>query len=32
MIEMVQAEGGVHPVEPEFLQAVTELCKKHGLR
>lgn len=31
MIEMVQAEGGVHPVEPEFLQAVTGLCKKHGL-
>lgn len=31
MIEMVQAEGGVHPVEPEFLQAVTELCKQHGL-
>jgi len=31
MIEMVQAEGGVHPVEPEFLQAVTKLCKRHGL-
>lgn len=31
MIEMVQAEGGVHPVEPEFLKAVTELCKQHGL-
>lgn len=31
MIEMVQAEGGVHPVEPEFLQAVTKLCKQHGL-
>jgi len=31
MIEMVQAEGGVHPVEPEFLQAATKLCKQHGL-
>ncbi|GAB6927523.1 acetylornithine transaminase [Paenibacillus sp. JCM 10914] len=31
MIEMVQAEGGVHPVEPDFIQAVVALCKKHGL-
>ncbi|MUG68104.1 acetylornithine transaminase [Paenibacillus campinasensis] len=31
MLEMVLAEGGVHPVEPEFLKAVSELCKQHGL-
>nr|WP_246168357.1 acetylornithine transaminase [Paenibacillus antarcticus] len=31
MIEMVLAEGGVHPVEPEFLKAVAELCKQEGL-
>ncbi|NMO96652.1 acetylornithine transaminase [Paenibacillus lemnae] len=31
MIEMVQAEGGVYPVEPEFVEAVSELCRQHGL-
>ncbi|KQY92115.1 acetylornithine aminotransferase [Paenibacillus sp. Root52] len=31
MLEMVQAEGGVHPVKPEFLQFVQQLCEKHGL-
>ncbi|MCG7379589.1 acetylornithine transaminase [Paenibacillus sp. ACRSA] len=31
MLEMVQAEGGVHPVKPEFLQFVKQLCEKHGL-
>lgn len=31
MLEMVQAEGGVHPVDPAFLQTVVELCDKHGL-
>lgn len=31
MIEMVQAEGGVHTVQPEFLKAVDQLCRKHGL-
>ncbi|KGE20427.1 acetylornithine transaminase [Paenibacillus wynnii] len=31
MLEMVLAEGGVLEVEPEFLNAVSELCKKHGL-
>ncbi|MEK3733211.1 MULTISPECIES: acetylornithine transaminase [unclassified Paenibacillus] len=31
MLEMVLAEGGVHPVDPEFLKAVSELCKQHGL-
>ena len=31
MLEMVLAEGGVLEVEPDFLNAVVELCKKHGL-
>ncbi|MCL6601854.1 MAG: acetylornithine transaminase [Paenibacillus sp.] len=31
MLEMVLAEGGVLEVQPEFLNAVSELCKKHGL-
>ncbi|WP_054957497.1 acetylornithine transaminase [Paenibacillus dakarensis] len=31
MMEMVQAEGGIYPVEPEFMKAVSELCSKHGL-
>ncbi|WP_123042203.1 acetylornithine transaminase [Cohnella candidum] len=31
MLELVQAEGGVIPVEADFLRAVRELCDKHGL-
>lgn len=31
MIEMVQAEGGVYPVEPEFVQALSALCKEKGI-
>lgn len=31
MLEMVQAEGGVYPVEPEFVQEVAALCKQEGL-
>ncbi|QCT04545.1 acetylornithine and succinylornithine aminotransferase [Paenibacillus algicola] len=31
MIEMVQAEGGVYPVDPAFVKAIQELCQKHGL-
>lgn len=31
MIEMIQAEGGVYPVEPEFMQHIVELCNQHGL-
>lgn len=31
MIEMVQAEGGVHPVDPAFMQTIKELCEAHGL-
>lgn len=31
MIEMIQAEGGVYPVEPEFMQHIVDLCHEHGL-
>ncbi|WP_138496152.1 acetylornithine transaminase [Paenibacillus pinistramenti] len=31
MLEMVQAEGGIHAAKPEFVQMITELCKEHGL-
>ncbi|WP_276353633.1 acetylornithine transaminase [Cohnella caldifontis] len=31
MLELVQAEGGVIPVDPEFLRQVRQLCDKHGL-
>ncbi|AJY74499.1 acetylornithine aminotransferase [Paenibacillus beijingensis] len=31
MIEMVQAEGGVHPVKPEFMQFIVKLCQDNGL-
>ncbi|MGG6313246.1 acetylornithine transaminase [Paenibacillus macerans] len=31
MLEMVLAEGGVHPVEPAFVQEVSALCKEQGL-
>lgn len=31
MMEMVLAEGGVLEVEPDFLQAVRDLCDEHGL-
>ncbi|PYE50629.1 aspartate aminotransferase family protein [Paenibacillus barcinonensis] len=31
MLEMVQAEGGVYPVEPEFVKHVRQLCDEHGL-
>ncbi|QWU15855.1 aspartate aminotransferase family protein [Paenibacillus sophorae] len=31
MLEMVLAEGGVLEVQPEFLNSVVALCKKHGL-
>ncbi|WP_039834820.1 aspartate aminotransferase family protein, partial [Paenibacillus sonchi] len=31
MLEMVLAEGGVLEVRQEFLAAVVELCKEHGL-
>ncbi|MDR9853347.1 acetylornithine transaminase [Paenibacillus sp. VCA1] len=31
MLELVLAEGGVLPVEADFLRAIQELCKEHGL-
>lgn len=31
MLEMIQAEGGVHPVDPDFLKEVEALCKEQGL-
>lgn len=31
MLEMVQAEGGVYPVKPEFVKHVRKLCDEHGL-
>ena len=31
LIEPIQGEGGVRPAEPEFLQALRDLCTKHGI-
>lgn len=31
MLEAIQGEGGVNPVEPDFLRAVAELCREHDL-
>ncbi|MGG1617589.1 acetylornithine transaminase [Paenibacillus sp. NRS-1782] len=31
MLEMVQAEGGMYPVEPAFVDVITKLCDEHGL-
>ncbi|MBO9598177.1 MAG: acetylornithine transaminase [Cohnella sp.] len=31
MLELVQAEGGVIPVDPQFLRDVRALCDRHGL-
>ena len=31
MLELVQAEGGVIPVDPDFLRAVRALCDRHGI-
>ena len=31
MLELVQAEGGIVPVEPSFVQYITKLCKEHNL-
>lgn len=31
MLEMVLAEGGVLEVQPDFMEAVSAICKKHGL-
>lgn len=31
MLEMVQAEGGMYPVDPVFVDVITKLCREHGL-
>jgi len=31
MLELVQAEGGVIPAEPEFVREVARLCRERGL-
>lgn len=31
MIETIQAEGGIIPVEPAFLQQLAKLCKERGV-
>ncbi|MCC8193373.1 MAG: aspartate aminotransferase family protein [Deltaproteobacteria bacterium] len=31
ILEMVQGEGGVNPVEPEFLKAAYALCRERGV-
>lgn len=31
MLEPVQAEGGVIPAEPAFIQGISALCKEHNL-
>ncbi len=30
MLEPVQGEGGVHPAQPEYLQAAREITQRHG--
>ena len=30
IIEVIQGEGGIHVVEPGYLQAIRELCDQHG--
>ena len=31
ILEMVQGEGGIRPVAPEFAKGVQEICRRHGL-
>ncbi|HEY8392069.1 MAG TPA: acetylornithine transaminase [Capillibacterium sp.] len=31
LLEMVQGEGGVYPVDPAFFHGLVELCQRHGL-
>ncbi|MDQ0062066.1 acetylornithine transaminase [Paenibacillus harenae] len=31
MLEMVQAEGGIYPVDMDYIQAAKALCEKHGI-
>lgn len=31
MLELVQAEGGIHPVDREYMKQVVELCQREGI-
>lgn len=31
MLEMVQAEGGIYPVDPEYIKQAAELCEREGI-
>lgn len=31
MLELVQGEGGVHPAQPDFIEAIQSLCQEHNL-
>ncbi|WP_337104014.1 acetylornithine transaminase [Paenibacillus sp. YIM B09110] len=31
MLEMVQAEGGIYPVDKDYIKAAKALCEKHGI-
>jgi acetylornithine/N-succinyldiaminopimelate aminotransferase len=31
MLEMVQAEGGIHAVDADYITALVALCEKHGV-
>lgn len=31
MLEMVQAEGGIYPVDPEYIKHAAELCEREGI-
>lgn len=31
MLELVQAEGGIHPVDAEFLKELTAICEREGI-
>ncbi|MEF2243917.1 acetylornithine transaminase [Paenibacillus sp. IITD108] len=31
MLELVQAEGGIHPVDADYLNRLAALCKKEGI-
>lgn len=31
MLEMVQAEGGIYPVDPEYIKRAAELCEREGI-
>lgn len=31
MLELVQAEGGIHAVDPDYLQHISKLCRENGI-